>query len=157
MVFVMGFPRTLRGNNVIWVSIDWLTKFAYFLVMKVSFSIDQLVFLYVKENVRMHKVLFFIVSDKDPCFSSQLWHSLQKALGTNLSFNIVFHPQMNGQLEKVIQVLEDLLRACALDLKGNWDDFLPLVKFSYNNGFQSSTGMTPFEGFYGRRCQPPIC
>ena len=66
MVFVMGFPRTLRGNNVIWVSIDWLTKFAYFLVMKVSFSIDQLAFLYVKEIVRMHKVLFSIVFDKDP-------------------------------------------------------------------------------------------
>ena len=63
---------------------------------------------------------------------------------------------MNGQLERVIQVLKDLLRVCALDLKGNWDDFLPLVKFSYNNSFQSSIGMTHFEGLYGRRCRPPI-
>lgn len=104
----------------------------------------------------MHKVLFSIVFDKDPWFSSQFWHSLQKVLGTNLSFNIAFHPQMNGQLERVIQVLKDLLRVCALDLKGNWDDFLPLVKFSYNNSFQSSIGMTHFEGLYGRRCRPPI-
>ena len=63
---------------------------------------------------------------------------------------------MNGQLERVIQVLKDLLRVCALDLKGNWDDSLPLVKFSYNNSFQSSIGMTHFEGLYGRRCRPPI-
>ena len=73
-----------------------------------------------------------------------------------MNFNTAFHPQTNGQSEKVIQILEDLLRACVLDLKGNWDDHLPLVEFSYNNNFQASNGMT-FEGLYGRRCQSPIC
>ena len=157
MVFVMGFPRTLRGNNVIWVSIDWLTKFAYFLVMKVNFSMARSTFLYFKEIVRMHGVSISIVSDRDPRFTSRFWHSLQKVLGTKLSFSTAFYPQTDGQLEKVIQVLEDLLRACALDLKGNWDDYLPIVEFAYNNSFQASIGMTPFKALYGRRCRSPIC
>ena len=78
-------------------------------------------------------------------------------MGTKLSFSTAFHPQTDGQSERVIQVLEDLLRACILDLQGNWDDHLPLVEFAYNNSFQASIGMTPFEALYGRKCQSPIC
>ena len=74
-----------------------------------------------------------------------------------MSFSIAFHLQTDSQSERVIQVLEDLLRACALDLKGNWDDYLPLVEFAYNNSFQASTGMTPFKALYGRRCRSPVC
>ncbi|RVW15570.1 Transposon Ty3-G Gag-Pol polyprotein [Vitis vinifera] len=105
----------------------------------------------------MHSVPVSIVSDKDPRFTSRFWHSLQKALGTKLSFSTVFHPQIDGQSDRVIQVLEDFLRACSLDLKGNWDDYLPLVEFAYNNSFQSSIGMAPFEALYGRRCRSPVC
>ena len=77
--------------------------------------------------------------------------------GTKLSFSTAFHPQTNGQSDKVIQFLEDLLRACVLDLKGNWDDYLPLVEFAYNNSFPVSIGMAPFEALYGRRFQSPVC
>ena len=77
-------------------------------------------------------------------------------MGTKLSFSTAFHPQTDGQSERVIQVLEDLLRACILDLQGNWDDHLPLVEFAYNNSFQASIGMTPFEALYGRKCRSPI-
>ncbi|KAL6329403.1 hypothetical protein AAG906_017719 [Vitis piasezkii] len=135
MDFVIGLPRTLRGNNAIWVIVDRLTK--------------SLTFAYESE-------LFFRsfnfslcegdLSDRDPRFTSRFWHSLQKALGTKLSFN-----------QRVIQVLEDLLRACILDLQGNWDDHLPLVEFAYNNSFQASIGMAPFEALYGRKCRSPIC
>ena len=125
--------------------------------MKVNFSMDRLASLYVKEIVRMHGVPVSIVSDRDPHFTSRFWHSLQKALGTKLSFSTAFHQQTDGQSDRVIQVLEDLLRACAFDLKGNWDDYLPLVEFSYNNSFQASIGMAPFEGLYGRRCRSPGC
>ena len=99
--------------------IDRLTKSAHFLPMKVNFFMDRLVSLYVREIVRMHGVFVSIVSDKDPHFTSRFWHSLQKALGTKLSFNTAFHPQTDGQSKRVIQVLEYLLRACTLDLKGN--------------------------------------
>ncbi|RVW60596.1 Retrovirus-related Pol polyprotein from transposon 297 [Vitis vinifera] len=88
---------------------------------------------------------------------ARFWHSLQKALGTKLSFSTAFHRQTDGQSKRVIQVLEDLLRACALDLKGNWDDYLPLVEFAYDNSFQASIGMAPFEALYGRRCRSPVC
>ena len=157
MDFVTGLLRTLRGNNAIWVIVDQLTKSALFLPMKVNFSMDHLASLYVKEIVRMHGAPVSIVSDRDPCFTSRFWHSLQKALGIKLSFSTAFHLQTNGQSERVIQVLEDLLRACALDPKGNWDDYLPLVKFAYNNSFQASIRMAPFEELYGRRCQSPVC
>ena len=156
MDFVTGLPRTLGGNNTIWVIVDRLTKSIHFLPMKVNFFMDRLVSLYVREIVRMHGVFVSIVSDKDPHFTSRFWHSLQKALGTKLSFNTAFHPQTDGQSKRVIQVLEYLLRACTLDLKGNWDDYLPLVEFSYNNSFQASIGMTPFEGLYGRKCLSPV-
>ncbi|RVW47357.1 Transposon Ty3-G Gag-Pol polyprotein [Vitis vinifera] len=157
MDFVIGLPRTLGGNNAICVIVDRLTKSAHFLPMKVNFSLYRLASLYVKEIVRMHGVPVSIVSDRDPRFTSRFWHSLQKALGTKLSFSTAFHPQTDGQSEKVIQVLEDLLRACILDLQGNWDDHLPLVEFAYNNSFQASIGMAPFKALYGRKCQSPIC
>ena len=157
MDFVIRLPRTLGGNNAIWVIVDRLTKSSHFLPMKVNFSMDRLVSLYVKEIVRMHGVPVSIVSDRDPRFTSRFWRSLHKALCTKSSFSTAFHPQTDGQSERVIQVLEDLLRACALDLKGNWDDYLPLVEFAYNNSFQASIWMAPFEGLYGRRCQSPVC
>ena len=74
-----------------------------------------------------------------------------------MSFSTAFHPQTNGQSERIIQVLEDLLRAYALDLKGNWDDYLPLVEFAYNNSFQASIKIAPFKRLYGRRCRSPVC
>ncbi|RVW70732.1 Transposon Ty3-G Gag-Pol polyprotein [Vitis vinifera] len=157
MDFVIGLPRTLGGNNAIWVIVDRLTKSAHFLPMKVNFSLDRLTSLYVKEIVRMHGVPVSIVSNRDPRFTSRFWHSLQKALGTKLSFSTAFHPQTDGQSERVIQVLEDLLRACILDLQGNWDNHLPLVEFAYNNSFQASIGMAPFEALYDRKCRSPIC
>ena len=102
MDFVIGLPRTLGGNNAIWVIVDRLKKFAHFLPMKVNFSLDRLASLYVKEIVRMHGVPVSIVSDRDPRFTSRFWHSLQKALSTKLSFSTAFHSQTDGQSERVI-------------------------------------------------------
>ena len=89
----------------------------------------------------MHGVPISIVSDRGPRFTSRFWCSLQKALGTKLTFSIAFHPHTDGQSEKVIQILEDLLRAYVLDLKCNWDDHLPLMEFAYNNSFHASIGL----------------
>ena len=94
MDFVTGLPRTLGGNNAIWVIVDRLTKSAHFLPMKVNFSMDRLASLYIKEIVRMHGVPVSIVSDRDPRFTSRFWHSLQKALGTKLSFSTNFHHRL---------------------------------------------------------------
>ena len=99
----------------------------------------------------------YIVSDRDPRFTSRFWKELQSAFGMRLNFSTAFHPQTDGQFERVIQVLEDMLRGCVLDFPGNWDRYIPLMEFAYNNSYQSSIGMAPYEALYGRRCRTPMC
>ena len=78
-------------------------------------------------------------------------------MGTRLTMSIAFHPQTDGQSERTIQVLEDMLRACVLDHKGIWEEQLPLVEFAYNNNYPASIQMAPYEALYGRPCRSPIC
>jgi len=111
----------------------------------------------VQEVVRLHGVPESIVSDRDPRFTSRFWQSLQAALGTQLRMTSSYHPQTDGQSERTIQSLKDLLRSCVLDHMGNWNYVLPLVEFTYNNNYHSSIGMVPYEILYGRRCRTPLC
>jgi hypothetical protein len=97
------------------------------------------------------------VSDRDPKFTSHFWGALQKALGTELRLSSAYHPQTDGQTERTIQTLEDMLRACVLDDRGSWDNLLPLIEFTYNNSYHASIGMAPYEALYGRKCQTPLC
>ncbi|GJT14773.1 reverse transcriptase domain-containing protein [Tanacetum coccineum] len=83
--------------------------------------------------------------------------SLQNALGTNLNISTTYHPEMDGQSERTIQTLEDMLRACVIDFGGSWDRHLPLVEFSYNNSYHASIKAAPFEALYGRKCRSPVC
>ena len=146
MDFVVGLPRCHSGYDAIWVIVDRLTKSAHFLPMKNSGSIEKLAELYVKEIVRLHGTPVSIVSDRDPRFTSRFWPSLLRALGTRLHFSTAFHPQTDGQSERTIQTLEDMLRACVLEFKGSWDRNLPLMEFAYNNSYQSSIEMAPYVG-----------
>ena len=98
-------------------------------------------------------MLVSILSDRDPKFTTHFWKSFQKAMGTQLTMSTMFHPQINGQSERTIHVLEDMLRACVLDLKGSWEEPLPLVEFTYNNSYQASIQMAPYEALYKRPCQ----
>ena len=127
MDFVSGFPQTTRGHNAVWVIVDRLTKSAHFLGMKTTNTTKTLSQLYIREIVRLHGVPLSIVSDRDSRFVARFWQSLQQAMGIELHFSTSFHPQMDGQSERVIQVVEDMLRAYILDLKGNWNNRLPLV------------------------------
>ena len=115
MDFVSGLPRTSKGKNLVWVIVDRLTKAAHFLAVKTTDTLVTLSRLYIEEIVRLHGVPLSIVSDRDPRFVSQFWQSLQQAMGTQLKFSTAFHPQTDGQSERVVQILEDMLRACALD------------------------------------------
>lgn len=157
MDFVIGLPRTLRKNDAIWVIVDRLTKSAHFLAIRGSMSLEGLAPAYRNEIVRLHGIPVSIVSDRDPRFTSKFWQGFQKAWGTKLNYSTSFHPQTDGQSERTIQTLEDMLRACALDWSGNWDEYLPLVEFAYNNSWQASIGMAPFEALYGRKCRTPTC
>ena len=117
--------------------------------MRTDYSLDKLAELYIKEIVRLHGIPVSIISDRDLRFTLRFWGKLQEALGTRLNFRTTFHPQTDGQLERVIQVLEDMLRSCVIDYEVSWDRHIPLVEFVYNNSFQSSIGMVPYEALYG--------
>ena len=136
---------------------DRLTKSAHFLLVKSKRTASSLASLYLKEIVRLHGIPSSIVSDRDPIFTSEFWRSLQEAVGTQLCLSTAYHPQTDGQTERVNRVLEDLLRLCVLDFGGTWEDHLPLVEFAYNNSYQATIGMAPFEALYGRPCRSPTC
>ena len=107
--------------------------------------------------MRLHSILSTIFSNRDPRFTSRFWGALQKAFGTRLCLNTTYHPQTDRQIERTIQTLEDMLRACVMEQQRHWDICLPLTKFAYNNSYHASIGMTPYEALYGRKCQSPLC
>ncbi|KAA3466537.1 DNA/RNA polymerases superfamily protein [Gossypium australe] len=157
MDFVSGLPLTPTKKDSVCVIVDRLTKSAHFIPVRTDYSLQKLAKLYVAEIVRLHGVPVSIISDRDPRFTSRFSRVLHEALGTRLDFSTVFHPQTNGQSERVIQILEDMLRSCMIDFKGSWEDYLPLAEFAYNNSYQSSSQMAPCEALYGRRCRTPTC
>jgi hypothetical protein len=156
MDFVGGLPRTQKGHDAIWVIVDRLTKSAHFLPVKSTYKTSQYAELFISEIVKLHGVPVSIVSDRDPIFTSHFWKAFQKALGTRLKLSTSHHPQTDGQSERTIQTLEDMLRACVLEDGGSWNHHLPLIEFSYNNSYHSSIGMAPYEALYGRKCRTPL-
>ncbi|GKB21459.1 hypothetical protein Tco_0855382, partial [Tanacetum coccineum] len=128
MDFVSGLPRTPYGYDTIWVIVDRLTKSAHFLPMKETNSMEKLTRL-----------------------------SLQKALGTNLDVSTAYRPQTDGQSERTIQTLEDMLRACVVEFGNSWDRHLSLVEFSYNNSYHASIKAAPYEALYERKCRSLVC
>ncbi|GJR62464.1 putative reverse transcriptase domain-containing protein [Tanacetum coccineum] len=103
-----------------------------------------------------HGVPVSIISDRDGRFASHLWKALQEALCTKLHMSTAYHPETDGQSERTIQTLEDMLRACVMDFGGSWDTHLPFVEFSYNNSYHASIKCAPFEALYGRKCRSPV-
>ncbi|GKC42232.1 putative reverse transcriptase domain-containing protein [Tanacetum coccineum] len=112
---------------------------------------------YLKEVVSMYGVPVSIILDRDIRFTSHFWQSLQKALGTQLDMSTAYYPQTDGQSERTIQTLKDMLRAYVINLGKGWDRHIPLVEFSYNNSYHTSIEAAPFEELYGRKCRSPVC
>ncbi|GJT13021.1 putative reverse transcriptase domain-containing protein [Tanacetum coccineum] len=145
MDFVTKLPKTATGQDTIWVIVDRLTKSAHFLPIREDDTLEKLKRQYLKEVVSTHGVPVSIISDRDGRFTSHFWKTLNKALGTRLDMSTAYHPQTDGQIERTIQMLEDMLRACVLDFGKGWDKHLPLVEFSYNNSYHTSIKAAPFE------------
>ncbi|GJX24803.1 reverse transcriptase domain-containing protein [Tanacetum coccineum] len=155
--FITKLPKTSNGHDTIWVIVDRLTKSAHFIPTRETDSMETLTRLYIKEIVSRHRVQISIISDHDSHFTSRFWQSLQSALGTQLDMSTAYHPETDGQSERTIQTLEDMLRACVIDFGKGWEKHLPLVEFSYNNSYHASIKATPFEALYGRKCRSPVC
>ncbi|GJU37145.1 putative reverse transcriptase domain-containing protein [Tanacetum coccineum] len=131
MDFVMKLPKSSQGYDTIWVIVDRLTKSAIFVPMRETDPMDKLARMYLKEVVTRHGIPVSIICDRDPRFASNFWKSLQYALGTSLDMSTAYHPQTDGQSERTIQTLEDMLHA--------------------------SIKAAPFEALYGRKCRSPVC
>ncbi|GJW33651.1 retrotransposon protein, putative, ty3-gypsy subclass [Tanacetum coccineum] len=159
MDFVTETTRTTKMHDAIWVIVDrWNAReLAHTTPMQDAMSVHKLAKIYVNKIVARHGVPVSIVSYRDGRFTSNFWQDFQEELGTKLHMSTTFHPQTDGQSERTIQTLEDMLRACAIDFRGNWDDHLPLVEFAYNNSYHSSIKMPPYEMLYDRKCRTPVC
>ncbi|GJS84811.1 putative reverse transcriptase domain-containing protein [Tanacetum coccineum] len=156
MDFVTKLPKTQSGNDTIWVIVDQLTKSAHFLPMRETDPMDKLARLYLKEVVTRHGIPVSINYDRDPRFASNFWRLFQKAMGTQLDMSTAYHLETDGQSERTIQTLEDMLRACVIDFGNGWERHLPLIEFSYNNSYLTSIKAAPFEALYGRKCRSPV-
>jgi transposase InsO family protein len=156
MDFIVGLPNTSLRHDSIWVIVDRLTKTAHFLPVHTTCNAKKYAEIYLEQIVCLHGVPKTIISDREAQFVSRFWEQLQDALGTKLIRSSAYHPQTDGQTERVNQILEDMLRACVLQYDKHWDKCLPLAEFSYNNSYQASLKMAPFEALYGRRCRTPL-
>ncbi|GJQ99168.1 putative reverse transcriptase domain-containing protein [Tanacetum coccineum] len=139
MDFITKLPRTRNRHDAIWVVVDRLTKSAHFLVIHEDYSTEKLARLYTDKIVTRHGVPVLIISDHDTRFTSRLWQTFQKALGTRLDMSTAYHPQTDGQ-----------------NFGGSWDIHLPLAEFSYNNSYHTSIQCAPFEALYGRKYRSTV-
>ncbi|GKE82437.1 putative reverse transcriptase domain-containing protein, partial [Tanacetum coccineum] len=155
--FITKLPKSSQGYDTIWVIVDRLTKSAIFVSTRETDPMEKLVRIYLKEVVIRHGIPASIIYDRDPRFALNFWRTLQKALGTNLDMSTAYHPQTDGQSERTIQTLEDMLCACVIDFGNGWVKHFPLVEFSYYNSYHASIKAAPFEALYGQKCRSPVC
>jgi hypothetical protein len=148
MDFIVGLPRTQAGYDSIWVIMDKLTKVAHFIPVKTTYSGAKLAELYMSRIVCLQGVPKKVMSDRGFQFTYIFWEKLHELMDTKLNFSAAYHPQINGQTERTNQILEDMLRACTLKYGNSWDKSLLYVEFLYNNSYQASIKIAPFEALY---------
>ena len=156
MDFITGLPKSTKQNDAIMVVVEKLSKSAHFIPIKSTCKAIDIANIFMKEIFRLHGMPKEIVSDRDTKFPSNVWRSLMVSLETKFLFSIAYHPQTDGQKERVNQIVEDMIMMHVMHQPKKWEDYLPLVEFAYNNGYQESLKMIPFEALYGRQCKIPI-
>jgi hypothetical protein len=152
MDFITGLPTSTKQNDTIMVVVDKLSRSAHFIPVKLTCKEIDIANIFMKEIFKLHCMPKKIVSDGDTKFTSNFWKSLMAGLETKLLFSTAYHPQTDGQTERVNQILEYMLRMHVMHQPKKWEDYLPLVEFTYNNGYQESLKTSPFEVLYGRPC-----
>jgi hypothetical protein len=154
--FIIGLPKNQKQNDSIMVLIDKLSKSAHFIPVKSTFKDINIAKIFMKEIFRVHGIPKMVISDRDVKFTSAFWKELFVWINTNLNFSTSYHPQTDEQTERTNQIIEDMLRMYARTKPSKWEDYLHLVEFAYNNGYQTSAKLSPFEILYGRKCTIPI-
>lgn len=156
MDFVTGLPKTSGNYDSIFVVVDKLTKVAHLIPVKQTATAHDIAQVFVREIVRLHGIPARIISDRDAKFTSKFWQAMFQSLGTRLNLSSAYHPETDGQTERVNQVIEDMLRAYCNQQPQRWLKFLPLVEFAYNSSHHRSLGMSPFKALYGQECLTPL-
>jgi hypothetical protein len=146
MDFIVGFPLKVRIHDSMFLVFDSLTKSAHFIHVRTMYQAPNIARVFISDIVRLHER---IISDRGSVFTGRFWTSFQEALGTQLNFSTAYHPETNGQTEITNQFLEDMLRMYVMDQHKRWEELFPLVEFAYNNGYQRTIKMAPFEFLYG--------
>jgi hypothetical protein len=150
MDFIVGLSRTQAGYDSIWAIVDCLTKVAHFIPVKTTYSGAKLVELCMSRIMCLRGVPKKIVSGRGSQFTSKFWEKLHESMDTELNLSSAYHPQSDEQTKRTNQILEDMLRACAPQYGKSWDKSPPYAEFSYNNTYQASIEMAPFEALYGQ-------
>ncbi|KAJ4789708.1 polyprotein [Rhynchospora pubera] len=148
MDFVTGLPKS-EGEEVILVIVDRLTKYAHFFSLAHPFGATQVVQIFLDGIYKLHGLPLTIISDRDPIFTSSFWKELMGKIGVKLNFSTAYHPQTDGQTERVNQCVEGYLRCMVYNQQKNWHKWLSLAEWWYNTHFHSSIKTTPFEALYG--------
>jgi transposase InsO family protein len=138
-----------KETRLDFVVVDTLTKSAHFIPVRTTYQAPDIARVFISEIVRLHGVPKRIISDRGSMFTGRFWTSFQEVLGTQLNFSTAYHPETDGQTERMNQTLEDMLCMYVMDQQKRWEEFLPLVEFAYNNSYQSTIKMAPFEFLYG--------
>ena len=150
MDFVTGLPVTPKGHDAALVIVDRLSKWAYFIPTRTTDDAKETAEIFHDVVFVRHGMPKRIVSDLDPKFTSNFWGSFFTAMGTHLGMSTAYHPQTDGQTERVNRVLEEALRSYVTASQEDWDRYLPSLQFAYNTARHTSTGETPFFLTYGR-------
>jgi hypothetical protein len=156
MYFIVGLPLTARKFDSIWVIVDRLTKFTHFIPIHTKYWVEKYAEIYIARVLCLHGLLKTIIFDQGSQFVTRFWEQLHVSLGAHLIHSLTYHPQTDGQIERVKEILEDILRACVMEHQDSWDKNLPWAELSYNNSYQGSLKMAPFEILYGCRCHTPL-
>ncbi|MCO5595346.1 hypothetical protein L7F22_049388 [Adiantum nelumboides] len=156
MDFIFGLPKSIHGNTRIWTIVDRFSKQAHFIPVKKTIKAHQMATLFISQVFKYHGLPTSIVSDRDPRMSSNFWKGLFENLGTRLNFSSTYHPQTDGQSEIAILTILDLLKAYVTDVDqhSQWEKYLPLIEYVYNNIVHTSTGKASFEVIEGRPKSP---
>jgi len=148
--FITDLPLTKRNKDGIMTVVDKLTKMAHFIPINMKSSSGDVARIYFDEIFRLHGLPKALISDRDPRFTGNFWKSLFKILGVEQLMSTAYHPQTDGQTERINQILEQMLRAFVSYEQDEWDLLLPAAEFAYNNAEQSSTKFSPFKLNYGK-------
>jgi transposase InsO family protein len=133
--------------------VDRLTKTAHFIPVHTTYLVERYAKIYIDLVVRLHGARKTILSDRGTQFVARFWAQVHESLGTKLIHSSSYHPQTDGQTERLNQIVEGMLKACVIHFENSWDKCLALAEFAYNNSYQASLKMAPFEALYGRRCR----